>query len=316
MELYLKLFDVLFPVFFVIGVGYYLGVKDPKFDTKFITAFAGNFGLPAIIFYSLTSTNISMELFLRFSYYITLYVLIFAVIGVIILKILNKDVSAIIIEPVQGGTNFISANKKWLEEIRKKCTKYSIEIIFDEIQTGFGRTGKMFACEHENVLPDLLCLAKGLSGGYLPLAATMVKESIFEAFLGGEETTFYYGHSYSGNPLGCAAALASLNIFEEDKVLKKLESKIECLKTGLSELKYKNPLISEVRQIGLISGIEISSELGIIGPDICHLARNYGLLTRSIGNVIVFMPPLIIDENQIYESLNAIESAIIEYQGN
>ena len=110
--------------------------------------------------------------------------------------------------------------------------------------------------------------------------------------------------------------MASLNIFEEDKVLKKLESKIECLRTGLSELKYKNPLISEVRQIGLISGIEISSELGIIGTDVCHLARNYGLLTRSIGNVIVFMPPLIIDENQIYESLNAIESAINEYQRN
>ena len=105
-------------------------------------------------------------------------------------------------------------------------------LIFDELQSGIGRTGKMFACEHENVLPDLLCLAKGLSGGYLPLAATMVKESIFEAFLGGDETTFYYGHSYSGNPLGCAAALASLNIFEEDKVLKKLESKNEFLKTG------------------------------------------------------------------------------------
>ena len=228
-----------------------------------------------------------------------------------------NEIAAVVIEPkVQGAAGIRLWPDGMLKKIRRWCDENEVLLILDEVMTGFGRTGKMFACEHENVLPDLLCLAKGLSGGYLPLAATMVKESIFEAFLGGEETTFYYGHSYSGNPLGCAAALASLNIFEEDKVLKKLESKIECLKTGLSELKYKNPLISEVRQIGLISGIEISNELGIIGPDICHLARNYGLLTRSIGNVIVFMPPLIIDENQIYESLNAIESAIIQYQGN
>ena len=228
-----------------------------------------------------------------------------------------NEIAAVVIEPkVQGAAGIRLWPDGMLKKIRRWCDENEVLLILDEVMTGFGRTGKMFACEHENVFPDLLCLAKGLSGGYLPLAATMVKESIFEAFLGGEETTFYYGHSYSGNPLGCAAALASLNIFEEDKVLKKLESKIECLKTGLSELKYKNPLISEVRQIGLISGIEISNELGIIGPDICHLARNYGLLTRSIGNVIVFMPPLIIDENQIYESLNAIESAIIEYQGN
>ena len=228
-----------------------------------------------------------------------------------------NEIAAVVIEPkVQGAAGIRLWPDGMLKKIRRWCDENEVLLILDEVMTGFGRTGKMFACEHENVLPDLLCLAKGLSGGYLPLAATMAKESIFEAFLGGDETTFYYGHSYSGNPLGCAAALASLNIFEEDKVLKKLESKIECLKTGLSELKYKNPLISEVRQIGLISGIEISNELGIIGPDICHLARNYGLLTRSIGNVIVFMPPLIIDENQIYESLNAIESAIIEYQGN
>ena len=228
-----------------------------------------------------------------------------------------NEIAAVVIEPkVQGAAGIRLWPDGMLKKIRRWCDENEVLLILDEVMTGFGRTGKMFACEHENVFPDLLCLAKGLSGGYLPLAATMAKESIFEAFLGGDETTFYYGHSYSGNPLGCAAALASLNIFEEDKVLKKLESKIECLRTGLSELKYKNPLISEVRQIGLISGIEISSELGIIGPDICHLARNYGLLTRSIGNVIVFMPPLIIDENQIYESLNAIESAIIEYQGN
>ena len=228
-----------------------------------------------------------------------------------------EEIAAVVIEPkVQGAAGIRLWPDGMLKEIRLWCDENGVLLILDEVMTGFGRTGKMFACEHENVLPDLLCLAKGLSGGYLPLAATMAKESIFEAFLGGDETTFYYGHSYSGNPLGCAAALASLNIFEEDKVLKKLESKIECLRTGLSELKYKNPLISEVRQIGLISGIEISSELGIIGTDVCHLARNYGLLTRSIENVIVFMPPLIIDENQINESLNAIESAINEYQRN
>ena len=139
-----------------------------------------------------------------------------------------NEIAAVVIEPkVQGAAGIRLWPDGMLKKIRRWCDENEVLLILDEVMTGFGRTGKMFACEHENVLPDLLCLAKGLSGGYLPLAATMVKESIFEAFLGGEETTFYYGHSYTGNPLGCAAALASLNIFEEDKVLKKLESKIE-----------------------------------------------------------------------------------------
>ena len=234
-----------------------------------------------------------------------------------LLAIDASQIAAVVIEPmVQGAAGIRLWPEGMLQQIRKWCDENGVLLILDEVMTGFGRTGKMFACEHEGVSPDLLCLAKGLSGGYLPLAVTMAKESIFEAFLGGEDTTFYYGHSYSGNPLGCAAALASLNIFENDKIIENLERKIEFLKIGLEKLKTKNSSISEIRQIGLISGIEISSELGIIGPQICHTARKYGLLTRSIGNVIVFMPPLIITEDQIDDSLNAIESAIHEFLNN
>ena len=234
-----------------------------------------------------------------------------------LLAIDASQIAAVVIEPmVQGAAGIRLWPEGMLQQIRKWCDENGVLLILDEVMTGFGRTGKMFACEHEGVSPDLLCLAKGLSGGYLPLAVTMAKESIFEAFLGGEDTTFYYGHSYSGNPLGCAAALASLNIFENDKIIENLERKIEFLKIGLEKLKTKNSSISEIRQIGLISGIEISSELGIIGPQICHTARKYGLLTRSIGNVIVFMPPLIITEDQIDDSLNAIESAIHEFLDN
>ena len=234
-----------------------------------------------------------------------------------LLAIDASQIAAVVIEPmVQGAAGIRLWPDGMLQQIRKWCDENGVLLILDEVMTGFGRTGKMFACEHEGVSPDLLCLAKGLSGGYLPLAVTMAKESIFEAFLGGEDTTFYYGHSYSGNPLGCAAALASLNIFENDKIIENLERKIEFLKIGLEKLKTNNSSISEIRQIGLISGIEISSELGIIGPQICHTARKYGLLTRSIGNVIVFMPPLIITEDQIDDSLNAIESAIHECLNN
>lgn len=234
-----------------------------------------------------------------------------------LLAIDASQIAAVVIEPmVQGAAGIRLWPDGMLQQIRRWCDENGVLLILDEVMTGFGRTGKMFACEHEGVSPDLLCLAKGLSGGYLPLAVTMAKESIFEAFLGGEDTTFYYGHSYSGNPLGCAAALASLNIFENDRIIENLERKIEFLKIGLEKLKTKNSSISEIRQIGLISGIEISSELGIIGPQICHLGRKYGLLTRSIGNVIVFMPPLIITEDQIDDSLNAIDSAIHEYLDN
>jgi adenosylmethionine-8-amino-7-oxononanoate aminotransferase len=222
-----------------------------------------------------------------------------------------KEIAAVVIEPkVQGAAGIRLWPDGMLKEIRQWCDINNVLLILDEVMTGFGRTGKMFACEHEGVTPDLMCLAKGLSGGYLPLAVTMTTESIFKAFLGSKENTFYYGHSYSGNPLGSAAALASLRIFEEDRVLHKMGKKIECLKIGLKNLKVKNHTISDVRQCGLISGIEISKEFGNVGSEVCYAARAYGLLTRSIGNTIVFMPPLAINEEQIHYSLDAIDKAI------
>ena len=222
-----------------------------------------------------------------------------------------KEIAAVVIEPkVQGAAGIRLWPDGMLQEIRQWCDLNNVLLVLDEVMTGFGRTGKMFACEHEGVTPDLMCLAKGLSGGYLPLAVTMTTELIFKAFLGSKENIFYYGHSYSGNPLGSAAALASLRIFEEDRVLNKMGKKIECLKVGLKNLKIKNHAISDVRQCGLISGIEISQEFENIGSEVCYAARAYGLLTRSIGNVIVFMPPLAINEEQIHYSLDAIDEAI------
>ena len=143
-----------------------------------------------------------------------------------LLAIDASQIAAVVIEPmVQGAAGIRLWPDGMLQQIRRWCDENGVLLILDEVMTGFGRTGKMFACEHEGVSPDLLCLAKGLSGGYLPLAVTMAKESIFEAFLGGEDTTFYYGHSYSGNPLGCAAALASLNIFGNERIIENLERK-------------------------------------------------------------------------------------------
>jgi len=168
----------------------------------------------------------------------------------------------------------------------------------------------MFACEHEGVIPDIMALAKGLTGGYLPLAATLTTGEIFDAFIDGQENTFYYGHSYSGNPAGCAAALASLKIFEEESILSKLPEKINHLSKVLEKLKIENQKVIDIRQCGLIAGIELLSDNEIIGPKVCNAARDYGLLTRAIGNTVVFMPPLAIKNDEINDSIGAVQKAI------
>ena len=178
--------------------------------------------------------------------------------------------------------------------------------------TGFGRTGKMFACEHEDVIPDCIALAKGLTGGYLPLAATLCTEKIFAAFLGGADETFYYGHSYCGNPLGCAAALANLQVFENEHTLAGLGAKIAHLKIALADLAASQPRLSELRQCGMIAGIELSGGDGSLGAAVCAAARRHGLLTRPVHDPIVFMPPLSISTEQIDEALAAIATAIDE----
>ena len=226
-------------------------------------------------------------------------------------KVDSKEIAAVVLEPmVQGAAGIRLWPEGMLHQIRNWCDSNQALLILDEVMTGFGRTGKMFACEHEAVIPDIMALAKGLTGGYLPLAATLTTGEIFDAFLDGPEDTFYYGHSYSGNPAGCAAALASLKIFEEESILSKLPEKINHLSKVLEKLKIENQKVIDIRQCGLIAGIELLSDNEIIGPKVCNAARDYGLLTRAIGNTVVFMPPLAIKNDEISDSIGAVQKAI------
>ncbi len=183
-------------------------------------------------------------------------------------------VAAVVVEPlVQAAGGIITAPPGHLARIREHCDRHGVLLIADEVATGFGRTGRMFACEHEQVAPDLLCLSKGLSGGYLPLAVTMATDEIYEAFLGPIDSgrTFYHGHTFTGNPLGCAAALASLDIFETDRTLERLRPKIEQLAAHLTAL-AKHPRVGDVRQWGFIAGIELVRDKATRTPTPCRSA--------------------------------------------
>jgi len=227
--------------------------------------------------------------------------------------------AAVIVEPlVQGAAGIRVWPPGMLRPLRGWCDANDVLLIFDEVLTGFGRTGRLFACEHESVLPDFLCLAKGLSGGYLPLAATLTTEDVYEAFLGEYQDlkTFFYGHSYCGNALGCAAALANLEIFEEENVLESLKGKIALLKQLLAGLR-KLPNVAETRQCGMIAGIEVRRSCGErfpwqeqTGARVCIAARQYGLLTRPIMDTIVLIPPLCIPGAQLERATEAIQRAI------
>lgn len=182
-------------------------------------------------------------------------------------------------------------------------------LILDEVMTGFGRTGKMFACEHEGVVPEFVALAKGLTGGYLPLAATLTTERVFEGFL-EDGNTFFYGHSYCGNQLGCAAALASLRVFREERVMEGLAAKIAAFSDVLAELRTM-PQVVDVRQCGLIAAVEIAGP----GALVCLAARKHGLLTRPILSSIVLMPQLCVTTLELKSMTTAIRKAITEVCG-
>lgn len=231
------------------------------------------------------------------------------------------EVAAVIIEPlIQGAAGMRLWPPGLLRRLREKCDATGTLLILDEVLTGFGRTGTLFACEQENVVPDILCLAKGLTGGYLPLAATLTTERIFSAFLGEfeEQKTFYYGHSYTANALGCAAALASLDVFRDEDVLPNLQPKIAAMRVLLDGLKSL-PHVHEIRQCGLIAGIEIRRPDGAvypwqdrIGSRICEAARRHGLLTRPVLDTLVLMPPLCTTTEQLVWATEAIARAVAE----
>ena len=199
-------------------------------------------------------------------------------------EVVVETASALVIEPLIQGVNQMRLwPKGMLADLRAWTTQYGIHLILDEVMTGFGRTGKMFACQNEKVVPDFLCLAKGLTGGTMPLAATLTKREIYEGFK-GPERTFFYGHSYTGNALGCAVALANLSLFESENTLAGIEEKGAYLERELTKI----PWIQEVRRVGLILGFDV----GECGKEFCLKLRERGVLTRPILNTIVIMPPL------------------------
>lgn len=227
-----------------------------------------------------------------------------------------RRLAAVIIEPlIQGAAGMKLWPAGMLRELDEWCRGTDAFFILDEVMTGFGRTGRMFACEHEGVVPDFIALAKGLTGGYLPLAVTLTSERVFDGFL-GEGNTFFYGHSYCGNQLGCAAALASLRVFREEKVIEALPAKIEMFAKMLSEF-TQLPQVREVRQCGLIAAIEIKEDAAPPaaappGARICIAARKHGLLTRPILNNLILMPPLCVTISELSTMTTALRKAIRE----
>ena len=230
-----------------------------------------------------------------------------------------SDVAAVVIEPlIQGAAGMRLWPAGMLAALRRWCDAHEVLLILDEVMTGFGRTGTMFACEQEGVIPDFIALAKGLTGGYLPLAATVTTERVFSAFLGGPERTLYYGHSYTANQLGCAAALASLAIFREERVLETLRLKIPLFTQQLDGLRA-SPHVGEIRQCGFIAGIDVQQASGeffpadqLTGAKVCLAARRHGLLTRPIRDTVVLMPPYCITDAQLDQAVQAISRSIAE----
>ena len=237
----------------------------------------------------------------------------------------NQDeICGLIIEPLmQGAAGMIDQPKGYISRVRELTKQYNTLLIFDEVATGFGRTGRMFAAEHENVSPDLLCVAKGLSGGYLPISATLASEDIYEAFLGCYEDlkTFFHGHTYTANPLACAVSIANLDFFDEHQVLKKLAPKIDFLNRRLNSF-HELEHVGDVRQVGFMAGIELVANRATkkpyqlkdkIGIKVIEEARRRGVIIRPLGNVIVLMPPLSFEikdlkklTNVIYESIEKV----------
>ncbi|MHB1158307.1 MAG: aminotransferase family protein [Phycisphaerales bacterium] len=255
---------------------------------------------------------------------------------------LGEHCAAVVIEPlVQGAAGMVMQPDGYLPGVEALCRKFGTLLIADEVATGFGRTGRMFACEHENVQPDILCLGKGITGGYLPLAATLATDEIAASFEGElhEFKTLYHGHTYTGNPLACAAALASLDLFERNDVIAQVNRKAELLARKLDALRdpQKFALVKDVRQRGLMVGIEFGppasaggesrggSSLGDfgespnanfqgrrIGYDVCLAARDRGLLIRPLGDVVVLMPPLAITDDQLNQLADVVIDCIAQ----
>jgi len=238
-----------------------------------------------------------------------------------ILQESGAGIVAVVMEPlIQGAGGMIVHPSGFLREVRRLTHKYDVLLIADEVATGFGRTGTMFACEQENVSPDIMCLAKGLTGGYLPLAATLTTQEIFDGFLGSavEHKTFYHGHTYTGNALGCAAALASLELFEKNKVIESLAAKTQLIDKYFAKMDSL-PFVGDARHYGLMGAVEIvedkttkqsfAAEL-TIGAKLCASMRSAGVMLRPLGDCVVVMPPPAIGLDLLEQLLGIVYDSI------
>jgi adenosylmethionine-8-amino-7-oxononanoate aminotransferase len=230
-------------------------------------------------------------------------------------------ICAVILEPsVQAAAGMLLLPEGYLTRVAEACRRHNALLILDEVATGFGRTGTLFACEREGVTPDLLCVAKGLTGGYLPLAATLATERIYEAFLGRYEDYrhFFHGHTYTGNALGCAAALATLRLLQEGRVVEAVNGKARILSEALEPVaRHKN--VGEVRQRGLMCGVELVADRRTkerfapadrVGHRICLSLRDRGIFLRPLGDVLVLMPPLSSSEEELRYLASSVRDAL------
>lgn len=238
-----------------------------------------------------------------------------------ILKNQSENIAAVIVEPlVQGAAGIIVHPRGFLAGLRELTKRYGVLLIADEVATGFGRTGKMLACEHEDVSPDIICLAKGITGGYLPLAATITTTEIFDSFLGdiSEMKTFFHGHTYTGNALACAAAIANMELFEENKVIESMVPKIRLIEEYLQRIENL-PNVGNVRQKGLMAGVEIVKDKNskeslpyekTAGAKLCAAMRTKGAMMRPLSDVIVLMPPPAIDLTTLKNLLEIVADTV------
>jgi adenosylmethionine---8-amino-7-oxononanoate aminotransferase len=237
------------------------------------------------------------------------------------------EVAAVIVEPVvQGAAGMLVQPPGYLRTVKELCDAHDLFLVCDEVATGFGRTGTMFACEQEGVTPDFLCLAKGLTGGYLPLAATLTTDRVYEAFLGRFEEwrTFFHGHTYTGNPLACSAAIANLDVFEEERTLERLQPKIELLNQLLEELVAPLDHVAQIRRAGFMCGIELAADPRRrrpyepalrMGHQVALEARSRGAIVRPLGDVVILMPPLSIAPETLEELVEATADSIAAATG-
>ncbi|NRD79848.1 adenosylmethionine--8-amino-7-oxononanoate transaminase [Bacillus sp. BRMEA1] len=235
----------------------------------------------------------------------------------------GDEMAGVIIEPlVQGAAGIITHPSGFLKGVERLCKKYNVLLICDEVAVGFGRTGTMFACEQEEVVPDILCLGKGITGGYMPLAATMTNQKIFDAFLGEkkEHKTFYHGHTYTGNQLSCSVALKNIELIEEIALLEKVQSNAAFVSERLQSL-YKLEIVGDIRQRGLMVGIEIvkNKKTKASFPmeenkldNIVMSARNKGLIVRQLDQVLTFIPVLAMSQTELDDAISIIYDSINE----